>query len=183
MRTFRVESCHEAWERMAPAEGGRHCEACSRVVLDARSLRRAEFEAHFDVSRAHLCARVRVGRDGRPRFVDDPTAAPARSGLLAVAAVGLALVQPNVADGQEPPVPPRSACVPAEDGRCLPESAAPRTPDAFPVPPEEVVPSVWEELPELGGVMVEEPRRFVRRHERRMRREERRERRRGGSEA
>ena len=62
--------CHEAWDRMAPRDAGRHCAVCDKTVVDLAALpvaaRRERVAALTREARqgARLCVRGVVERDG-----------------------------------------------------------------------------------------------------------------------
>ncbi|MEZ4281637.1 MAG: hypothetical protein R3F21_18700 [Myxococcota bacterium] len=45
------------WESLIPVEGGRHCEACRKTVIDVEQLGSAELEALLD-SGERACVRI-----------------------------------------------------------------------------------------------------------------------------
>jgi hypothetical protein len=102
--------CHLDWRRMTPADGGRFCGDCKKVVRDLSAL--SEAEAIQLVRQAHnedLCVRYVYDRFGRVVFRKDDGLIPAslllrgRRALLAVAAMAtpLALQACNLVGGGE----------------------------------------------------------------------------------
>jgi hypothetical protein len=57
---FRIpKPCHEDWDKMHPSEQGRHCDACSKVVLDLAGKDRAQVAAAIAATGAEgACTRI-----------------------------------------------------------------------------------------------------------------------------
>ena len=54
------QPCHENWQAMTPAEQGRHCAACDKVVLDFTTMTEAEIKAFFAQRPTNTCGRLRT---------------------------------------------------------------------------------------------------------------------------
>ena len=55
--SYRIdEPCNEDWDAMEPREGGRFCQSCAHVVVDATKMSKKEFEAFFDAADGDVCA-------------------------------------------------------------------------------------------------------------------------------
>ncbi|GAB3231169.1 hypothetical protein GCM10027346_17380 [Hymenobacter seoulensis] len=80
--------CHENWQAMSPAAQGRHCAACSTVVVDFTRMTDAEVVAFLGQPSGGTCGRFRQEQLNRPLVV--PLSEPSagwRNRLLAVAAL------------------------------------------------------------------------------------------------
>ena len=87
MRTRIAEPCAKRWLDLSPVEGGRHCEACRRTVVDGERLTRAELDRLLETSGARVCAYLVYLPDGSLLTSDHP-----RSVRQAGLAAGLAAV-------------------------------------------------------------------------------------------
>lgn len=64
---FRIpEPCHENWEGMTPAERGRFCKACQKVVRDFTKSSEADMLAAYEASGGKLCGKVPARLLNRP---------------------------------------------------------------------------------------------------------------------
>lgn len=77
--------CPMRWESLIPVEGGRHCEACRKTVIDVERLSSAELEALVD-SGERACVRIATLPDGSVLTRDHPRP-PRRVGAWAGAAL------------------------------------------------------------------------------------------------
>ena len=94
--TFEIRNpCHLDWTKMTPADGGRFCGDCKKVVKDLSAM--SEAEAHALVSKPRyegLCIRMLVDRDGNVFFGGDKLVSASllsKAKRAAVAAAALAL--------------------------------------------------------------------------------------------
>lgn len=63
-----VSPCHEPTEKMRDVEGGRHCFACNKKVVDLTQRTADEAEAIFAASGYDLCGEVQMKPSGVPAF-------------------------------------------------------------------------------------------------------------------
>lgn len=52
------EPCHENWDKMLPAEKGRHCEVCSKVVTDFSMMNKAQIITTLENSKGEVCGHI-----------------------------------------------------------------------------------------------------------------------------
>ena len=160
------EPCHESWGDMTPAERGRHCAVCDKVVVDLTSMPAKTGKELVNQARSagqSVCARTRV--DARKRIVFGPIRRHVLSNglalLLAFGAAGCGgdakvavtgePVTSSAANGEEPV----TVTVPIEHAGtelgevdvimgdlCVPDELPPEAgpkPDEAPVPDDEPV--------------------------------------------
>ncbi len=60
------EPCHENWQQMTPADKGRHCKSCDKVVVDFSRMTDAQVVAHFKSYQGKTCGRFRAEQLDRP---------------------------------------------------------------------------------------------------------------------
>jgi len=86
--TLNVQSpCHESTSNMRDVQGGRHCFACDKTVVDLTEMSAREAEALFLASGEDLCGEVRLKPSGVPAFRPERReASPLRSHRAFVAA-------------------------------------------------------------------------------------------------
>lgn len=59
--------CHENWEKMLPAEQGRHCEVCSKTVIDFTNKQPSEIIRHIqENSSRKICGRFNKSQLTQP---------------------------------------------------------------------------------------------------------------------
>lgn len=58
------EPCHENWNKMTPQEQGRHCDVCSKVVVDFTQKSPSEIDNILD-GQENVCGHFRVGQLNR----------------------------------------------------------------------------------------------------------------------
>lgn len=58
--------CHEDWQQMTPANKGRHCKSCDKVVIDFALMTDAQMAAYFKNYRGNTCGRFRAEQLNRP---------------------------------------------------------------------------------------------------------------------
>lgn len=51
------EPCHQSWQQMTDVQGGRHCESCSKTVVDFTKMGNDEIINYLSVSR-NVCGRI-----------------------------------------------------------------------------------------------------------------------------
>lgn len=86
--TLNIQSpCHESTSNMLDVEGGRHCFACNKKVVDLTEMSAAEAEALFIASGEDLCGEVRMKPSGVPAF------RPATRALIAAGAAAAMMAQ------------------------------------------------------------------------------------------
>ena len=82
--------CPKRWSDLAPAAGGRHCEACRRTVVDGEQLTTAELGCLLEARGAEVCARLVFLSDGSLLTREHPQSAlrhaAVAAGLVAVLA-------------------------------------------------------------------------------------------------
>lgn len=108
--------CHESWDAMTAAEGGRHCDSCDRTVVDLTSLTPDQARVTFNhdlPQRAQagerICVRART--DARQRLLS-PTQrmlTNAFAGMLAVVTAGALGHGPMLGAAESTPSPAPSA--------------------------------------------------------------------------
>jgi len=65
--------CTLDWQAMTPAEGGRFCGDCKKVVRNVSAMTEDEAKALFEEAKtAELCVRYVYDRDGEIRFAPEP---------------------------------------------------------------------------------------------------------------
>lgn len=70
--SYRIdEPCTENWDSMEPKDGGRFCQSCEHVVIDATNMTKREFDAHFEASSGGVCAQFRANPVGDGVFRRD----------------------------------------------------------------------------------------------------------------
>ncbi len=69
------DPCHENWFSMTPAEKGRYCNSCQKVVIDFSVMTDTEIIQYFQKDRGNTCGNFTVGQLGRD--IREP-ATPAR---------------------------------------------------------------------------------------------------------
>jgi hypothetical protein len=90
--------CHLDWSKMTPAEGGRFCGDCKKVVRDLSKMTEREARALVAKERYEgLCVRMLVDRDGNVFFGGDKLISAsllskAKRTAMAAAAIALPLV-------------------------------------------------------------------------------------------
>ena len=62
--------CHEDWQSMSPNEQGRHCDVCSKTVVDFTNSSQQEILFHMQQSKTNLCGRF------LPEQLDEPIPTP-----------------------------------------------------------------------------------------------------------
>ncbi len=73
--TIRIpQPCAESWDAMSPTDGGRHCAACQKTVVDFTQKTDAEILATLRRAAGETCGRLRADQVERPLVV--PTTAP-----------------------------------------------------------------------------------------------------------
>ncbi len=50
------ETCHQSWQQMTPADNGRHCQSCSKTVVDFTNMSNDEIINYLSVKN-HVCGR------------------------------------------------------------------------------------------------------------------------------
>lgn len=89
--------CHLDWTKMTPAEGGRFCGDCKKVVRDLSAMTESEARALVAKQRYEgLCVRMMVDRDGNVFFGGDKLVSAsllskAKRAAMAAAAIALPL--------------------------------------------------------------------------------------------
>jgi hypothetical protein len=69
------QPCHENWNSMNPAEQGRHCSSCNKVVVDFTCMTDAQLVEYFSATRQKTCGRFgtdQLDRRIRLRPVEKP---------------------------------------------------------------------------------------------------------------
>lgn len=57
LRIHIPEPCHEDWNAMTPADKGRHCASCNKVVMDFTAMSDAQIIAYFQSAKENTCGR------------------------------------------------------------------------------------------------------------------------------
>jgi hypothetical protein len=55
-----AEPCHENWNKMSPAEKGRHCDVCSKVVTDFTKMEKEEVAKTLATSGDDVCGHINL---------------------------------------------------------------------------------------------------------------------------
>ncbi len=131
--------CHENWNDMTPADGGRHCARCTRDVVDFTAMTPAEISLYLQLrAGAKVCGRFR----GDQMHADLPDAGAFVHAIvqkpwplakqLAALLLFVFLIQGSAAEAQEktgrPPksIPALVTGEPVRDDRPIPESSGKR---------------------------------------------------------
>ncbi|RSK37502.1 carboxypeptidase-like regulatory domain-containing protein [Hymenobacter metallilatus] len=91
------EPCHENWQAMTPAAQGRHCAACSQVVVDFTRMTDAEVVAYLSRPTGPGCGRFRAEQLSRPLRATAEAPASRRWLAAALAVLGVGATVPAVA--------------------------------------------------------------------------------------
>jgi hypothetical protein len=59
---FKIQPCHERWDKMLPDEKGRHCAKCDKVVCDATQLDDQQLMKLINESEKQVCLRIQENR-------------------------------------------------------------------------------------------------------------------------
>lgn len=51
------QPCHEDWNAMTPAQQGRHCASCNKLVMDFTAMSDAQIIAYFQSAKGNTCGR------------------------------------------------------------------------------------------------------------------------------
>jgi hypothetical protein len=97
MKEFKIripEPCHEDWNGMTKNEQGRHCQACSKTVIDFTDKEPEEIEAYLTANAStKLCGRFKTTQlDKSYYFKVDLNSIPANLGLLRSFRLAIVLV-------------------------------------------------------------------------------------------
>ncbi|GAA4379345.1 carboxypeptidase-like regulatory domain-containing protein [Hymenobacter koreensis] len=79
------QPCHENWDHMTPATGGRHCASCQKVVIDFTLKTDAEILAFLKQRPSSNCGRFGADQLQRPLLPATSPTTPWRTWLAAVA--------------------------------------------------------------------------------------------------
>lgn len=66
------EPCHEDWNKMTPADKGRHCTSCAKIVIDFSIMSDHEIVAYFKQSKTSTCGHFKAGQLNRPLEIHAP---------------------------------------------------------------------------------------------------------------
>ena len=66
------EPCHEDWNKMTPADKGRHCTSCAKIVIDFSIMSDHEIVAYFKQSKTSTCGHFRADQLNRPLEIHAP---------------------------------------------------------------------------------------------------------------
>ncbi len=76
--TIRIpQPCAESWDAMSPTDGGRHCAACQKTVIDFTWKTDAEIVAALRQAAGETCGRLRADQLNRPLRAAPPPLRPA----------------------------------------------------------------------------------------------------------
>ncbi|GJM31452.1 MAG: hypothetical protein DHS20C18_04530 [Saprospiraceae bacterium] len=103
------EPCSENWDKMTPETGGRHCDTCSRTIMDFTSFSDAELARYHQKNRGGLCGRFRVDQLDHPIALPTVPTSWERWRAAGILASGLLLSQGAVGQSTEPLIPPMPA--------------------------------------------------------------------------
>lgn len=100
--------CSQSWDNMTSARGGRHCEACQKVVVDFTQLTDNEVLAYFQqLTGDSTCGRFRADQVGRPLVILPPRPPrrwqPWLAGVLATT-LALQACDPTTRTAPRPPL-------------------------------------------------------------------------------
>lgn len=135
------DPCHVDWTKMTPAEGGRFCGDCKKVVRDLSKLTEREARALVAKERYEgLCVRMLVDRDGNVFFGGDKLVSAsllskAKRAAMAAAAIALPLATNACAEDQQATdeqhlTPMQGGAMPSDDWNVQPDPAPDAGPDA-----------------------------------------------------
>ncbi len=100
------EPCAKKWENMTPEIGGRHCDSCSRTIVDFTNFTDAELARYYLKHEGKLCGHFRLDQMGRSITLPTPQTSWERWRTAGIVASGLLLSQGAVAQsGEQPPLP------------------------------------------------------------------------------
>lgn len=114
--------CPVSWTSMSPAEGGRHCASCDKVVRDVSALTKNEAEELIRGNDGSLCINGLFDRArGEFIFAPEKKRLPVVSPLAVAAAMALAACGTTRTGGAPPPAPSTEQTQP----NTRPEGSAP----------------------------------------------------------
>ena len=112
-----AQPCHESWDAMTPASGGRHCAACQKTVVDFTHKTDAEILAALRQAAGETCGRLRADQLGRP-LAARAAARPRRwHAWLGAALLVAGLRRPDQAQAAGRARPPVALAAPTPSGR------------------------------------------------------------------
>ncbi|SNR73705.1 carboxypeptidase-like regulatory domain-containing protein [Hymenobacter mucosus] len=98
------QPCQENWQAMTPTAQGRHCAACTKVVIDFTSMSDAEIVAYLGRSAGASCGRFHSSQLNRALTapLPEPCAAGRKRWLALVAFLGIGTLATPVVQAQLP---------------------------------------------------------------------------------
>ncbi len=84
------QPCHEDWNKMMPAKNGRHCESCSKIVVDFSNMTDAEIILALSQT-SNACGRFKPEQLMRPLLAEKAQKSKSRWHMLAAASLGALL--------------------------------------------------------------------------------------------
>jgi hypothetical protein len=84
------QPCHEDWNKMNPTKNGRHCESCSKIVVDFSNMTDAEIILVLS-QKSTTCGRFKPEQLQRPLLAEKSHNSKSRWHILAAASLGAML--------------------------------------------------------------------------------------------
>ena len=79
------EPCHEDWNAMTPAQQGRHCASCNKIVMDFTTMSDAQIIAYFQSTKGNTCGRFYNNQLNRDFYLYTTTTAGKRTRIRYIA--------------------------------------------------------------------------------------------------
>lgn len=79
------EPCHEDWNAMTPAQQGRHCASCNKVVMDFTNMSDAQIIVYFQSAKGNTCGRFYNNQLNREFYLYTTTTAGKRTRIRYIA--------------------------------------------------------------------------------------------------
>jgi hypothetical protein len=110
------EPCHEGWENMQPAEKGRYCSSCEKVVVDFTRMTDGELLRYMQSATASVCGRMTESQLSRAMHLPVERNAPVFS--LRALVLGTALSAFTALDASAQQKVGKIAPPPQQEDRC-----------------------------------------------------------------
>ena len=94
------EPCHEDWSKMTPTEKGRHCKACSKVVIDFTHFSNEALHKRITQGES-LCGRFLPHQLDTPLTIERKKNSISFSKIAATLALPLSVISTNISNAQE----------------------------------------------------------------------------------
>lgn len=79
------QPCHEDWNAMTPAQQGRHCASCNKVVMDFTAMSDAQIIVYFQSAKGNTCGRFYNNQLNRDFYLYTTTTAGKRTRIRYIA--------------------------------------------------------------------------------------------------